>query len=225
MSTHPLTSSGPLRSIILLRGIPSIFDAFRERTATLTIPHTLACARTTKVRSLPALPKDCQTATAAAQAVDAAQTMVLVDIGDRKKAPVNYGAVFTSEPDDGPCWHCRREVKAHRKVGIPLRIRDDRFHHLLIVDIEGRACHAGCAYKFLKDRVSEHSCYEGRITVIRQVNEICFPGTKLIAAPDWRLHITNGGPFTDEQFDSEMRTFAPTPSLQFRLCSLTFGPS
>lgn len=217
-------TSGPLRSLIVMHGMPSIFVAFRDRTSTISIPRTAAVAPAAKMRTIP-LPKTAQAASATAAIIDAADA-VIVDLGNPKKVtPAAYGAVFTSEPDDGPCWHCRRNVKPERKVGIPLRIRDDRFHHLLIVDIEGRACHAGCAYKFIKDHVAEHACYEGRMTAMQQINEICAPGTKLVAAPDWRLHQMNGGPFSDEQFDKEMRTFAPTPSLQFRLCSLTFGPS
>lgn len=138
---------------------------------------------------------------------------------------MHYGAVFTSEPDDGPCWHCRRNVKPDCKVGIVVRIRDDRFHHLLIVDIEGTACNLKCAFKFVKDRASEHTCYVGRETAMKQINEICSPGVPLVAAPAWRLLSSNGGPFSDEQFDGETQYFAPTPNLQFRLCSLKFGAS
>lgn len=214
---------GAVRSMFLMIGIPSIHEAFRDRSSTITIPFTMAAAPTTKVRSVP-LSKAIVGHAQAAAAADAQQ--VIVDLGEAKKGNgTTYGAVFTSEPDDGECWHCRRQVKPERKVGIPLRIRDDRFHHLLIVDIEGTACHAGCAYKFIEDRIAEHVCYEGRATAMRQINEICNPGTTLVAAPDWRLLHTRKGPLSDEQFDKEMRTFAPTPCLQFRLATLTFGPS
>lgn len=219
----PLTS-GALQSLIQMVGISSIFEAFRDRVSTLTIPHTIAATKTTKVRSVP-LPKPVREAALAAALVDAATTGVVVDLGEQKKTPSSYGAVFTTVPDNGPCWHCRREVKPEFKVGIPLRIRDDRFHHLLIVDIEGRACNFKCAFKFAKDHISEHSCFEGRITAMQQINEICNPGTKLIAAPDWRLLKINGGSLTDEEFDGEVKAFVPTSNLQFRLCNLTFSSS
>jgi hypothetical protein len=222
-------TSGGLRSLILFHGVPSIFEAFRDRPATIEVPRTLAADRTTKVKTIP-IPKKTAAAAAEGAAINEAETAVggvavLVDLGEAKKPASSYGAVFTSEPDNGPCWYCRRDVKPETKVGIPLRIRDDRFHHLLIVDTEGRACNTSCAFKFVKEHASEHSCYEGRETAMQQINEICAPGTKLIAAPNWRLHKMNGGPMTDEEFDREVRTFVPTSNLQFRMCSLTFGPS
>lgn len=221
----PPLISGGLRSLIHMLGVHSIFEAFKNKTTTVEIPRTLAAAPTTKVRNIP-LPKKVRLAADKAAAVDEAESrqLVVVDLGEKKKNPESYGAVFTSEPDDGPCLHCRRQVGPD-KVGIPLRIRDDRFHHLLIVDFEGRACHLGCALRFIRDHVAEHSCYEGRETALKQINEICHPGTEIIAAPPWRLHKINGGPYTDEEFDKEKRTFVPTPNLQFRLCSLTFGPA
>lgn len=215
-------TAGSLRSQILFHHIPSLFATFRDRKNVLVIPFTLAAARTTKVRDLP-MPKGVTEAAAAALTA-VSQQRVVVDLGAVKKGATTYGAVYTSEPDSGSCWHCRRPVGIH-KVGIPLRVRDDRFHHLLIVDFEGRACHDGCAYKFILDHVAESVCYEGRATVMRQINEIRAPGTKLIPAPCWRLLQIHGGPLTDDQFDSAMQTFAPTPQLQYRLCSLSYGPS
>lgn len=223
----PSITSGDLRSLILMRGISSIFESFKERATPFTVPHTRAAEKSTKVRSL-TLPKGVvQSAVDGKKAGDS--EAVVVDLGKLEKNPGSYGAVFTSEPDDGPCWHCRREVGREsnrgRKVGIVLRVRDDRFHHLLIVDVEGRACNTSCELKFIRDHVGENICYEGRETALLQINEICSPGTPLVAAPDWRMLKMNGGPFTDEQFDREVRTFVPTPNLQFRLCELMFGPS
>lgn len=225
-------TSGSLRSLILMFGVPSIFEVFKNKTITIDIPRTQAAAPTTKVKSVvPQLPKSVQEAAAAGRAIDAAQQgpgggeKILVDMGERKKNPASYGAVFTSEPDDGDCWHCRRKVKPDKKVGIVLRVRDDRFHHLLIIDIEGTACNSRCALKFIRDHIGEHICYQGRETAMHQINEICAPGTQLVAARDWRLLKINKGPMDDEEFDGETREYLPTPNLQYRLCSLTFGPS
>lgn len=211
-------------------GIPSIYEAFRDKKTVILIPKTPAANPSSKVRSVP-LPKSAQSAAAAAAAVDAVESgvaasdhAVIVDLGDIKKTPASYGAVFTSEADDGVCWHCRQQVGPD-KVGIPLRIRDDRFHHLLIVDIEGRACDASCALAFIQDHVGEHSCYEGREVAMHQINEICNPGTTLLPARNWRLLKCNGGPMTPEEFKIHSRRLVPTPNLQFRLCSLTFGPA
>ncbi len=221
-------TSGALRSVILMHGVPSIFEAFATgRGKFLTIPHTVAADPTTKLKSL-AIPKATKQAAekgAVIKAADETVAAAVVDLGERKKDPSSYGVVFTKEPDNGECWHCRRQVKPERKVGIVLRTRDDRFHHLLIVDIEGRACDLRCALKFIKDHVGEHICYEGREAALRQINEICNPGTRLIPAQDWRLLEKNQGPFSDEKFDAEVRSFVPTPSLHFRLCSLQFAPA
>lgn len=219
-STAALTT-GALRSLLLVMGVSSMHESFQSRGAALTIPRTHAAAPSTKVRIAP-LPKK------ALEAATDAGTALVVDLGvagTGKKNAATYGAVFASEPTDGPCWHCKREVLPGHKVGIPLRIRDDRFHHVLIVDIEGRACNSSCAFAFVRDHVAEHSCYEGRETAMQQINEICSPGTTLRAAPNWRLLKINGGPLSDEEFNSGVCQFRPTPNLQLRLCSLTFGPS
>lgn len=226
-----------LRSIILLIGVPSIHDSFKNRSLKMTIPRTPAADPSTKVRSLPPIPKAAQEyARDAAIASDAHQqpaagggdtsTAVLVDIGDHSKkvSPASYAAVFLSDPTDGPCWHCRREV-GDKRMGIPLRIRDDRFHHNLIVDCEGRACNASCALAFVQDHAAEHTCYEGRVMALKQINELCNPGTKLVAAPSWRLLNLYGGPFTSEQFDACAQTFAPMPYLQYRQASVSYAPS
>lgn len=226
MAAVPTVTSGPLRSLILMMGVPSIFESFKNRGQKITIPRTLAADPSTKVKTLP-ISKAVKQDIAKAVAIDAVEStaLVVVDLGPRKKTPASCGAVFTSEPDNGPCWYCRREVKPESKVGIVLRVRDDRFHHFLIIDIEGRACNTSCALKFVKDHSGEHICYEGREIAMHQINEICAPGTRLVPAPDWRLLKTNGGPLSDEDFDKEVRKFIPTSNLQFRFCELSFAPA
>lgn len=217
-------TSGPLRSRILFFGVSSLFESFQNRERQrIVIPKIPMAPPTTKLRVVK-LPKASLAAAKDAKVVLEGEA-ALVDIGNHKKVANSgaYGLVYTSEPSNGECCHCLRQVKPEFKVGIPIRFRDDRFHHVIIVDIEDRACHLRCALAFLKSHARENMCYEGRITVLLQINEICNPGQPLLPAPGRRLHISRGGGLDDEAFDHGTKRIIPNPALKYQLCSLTYG--
>jgi hypothetical protein len=113
-------------------------------------------------------------------------------------------------------------TKDEKRVGIPLRMRDDKFHHMMIVDTEGIACSYSCACSFLADR-SCNDIFSGRLTILRKIFELISEGKeKLRSAPDISLLEENGGELTDEMFDSGSRGFTPNPCIHYRVCRTVF---
>src|SRR6185437_16435949 len=95
-------------------------------------------------------------------------------------------------------------------------------NHILIVDVEKRVCHFGCAYTFLKDRVKENICFEGRLTILKQMHEIIHPGKEIVPAPDWRLHKRNGGEMDDAKYHERQTVYIAQPRLKIVNCIVPF---
>lgn len=214
-------SSGHVRSLLTFFGISSIHDAFIKRTSDITIPHTKVAPLKQIVRvSLPQSHEDQKVINAA-----------IINLNDPTLSPelrassVTAKVTFSNDPGDGLCWYCHRPTIQDKRVGIPLRCRDDRLHHILIVDTEGIACTRRCAFAFLVERMGEKLCYDGRLLILRQIHEILEPGNVLKPAPNFRMLKMYGGPLTDEEFDEGTSTYVPIPTIQYRACGVTFSSS
>lgn len=194
-----------VRCNILFSEVGSLYELFKNRKRQITLYKGPAADATSKVRTL--IPSD--------------PNMCVVDLGNQ----ISKSVTFVTEPEPGRCWYCKRITKDETRVGIPVRMRDDKLHCMMIVDIEGRACHYSCAYSYLRDR--DHlDIYSGRLIILRKIFELIFEGKeKLNPAPDFSLLKENGGDLTDEMFDSGTRGFTANPCLKYRVCSAVFESS
>lgn len=186
-----------VRAVIHFEDVPSIHALFQTRSKTIILYKGPATEKTTKVKTLAGNP-----------------SAALVDL----KPPQNHqeGVLFTSEIEKGKCVHCGRITKEGR-VGVPIRMRDDKFHHILIVDVELCACNYACCHAFLKKN-SRDDVYAGRLIILRKIYELLFPGEPFKCAPDFRLLES----LSEEEFDSGARVFEPNPCLKYRVCSEVF---
>jgi len=189
-----------VRANILFSEVASIYELFRKRKKYIIIPKGPATDPTTKVKTLTTDP-----------------TTVVVDLTPSASSQT---VTYISDPEPGRCWHCKRWTKEGR-VGIPIKMRDDKFHHEIIVDIEGVACNYSCAYAFLNDR-SYRDIYSGRISILRKIYELLYPGQDLKMAPDFSLLKENGGPLTDEAFDSGAKGYCRNPAIRNHYASVIF---
>ncbi len=191
-----------VRSKILFAEVASIYDLFKNRKTKITLYKGPATDPSTKVKTL--IPHD--------------PSMCVVDL----TSSATRSVTFVEEPGPGRCLYCKRWTKDCSRVGIPIRMRDDRLHGMMIIDIEGRACNYSCAYSYLKDR-SYNDIYSGRLTILCKIYELLFGGLeKLKPAPDFSLLKENGGDLSDEAFDSGTRGFTQNPCLKYRVCSAVF---
>jgi hypothetical protein len=216
-------TTGHVRAVIIFMGIQSMREAFQSKSPDILIPVGKPMAKADKVKKLPVAAKVKKSQADAKLIQEKSGELAVVDIGEPKKT--SYGVVFTGRPTARFCWHCRREPPADSKIGIPIYLRDDRFNHILFVDIEGCACHEGCCYTFLKDKQRENVCYINRLTILGQIHEILLPGTAIIPAPSWRSLKSMEGDMTDEQFDKNQKKWSPVPVLVFRLCDMSYATS
>ncbi len=202
MSTKMIAAGPGVRANILFIEV-SLFKLFQERTRDIILYPGPATDPSTKVKTI--VPPDSQSA-----------------VVDLAILPIPQSITFTSDPPPGFCWSCRRETGAGR-TGIPVKMRDDKFHHMIIIDIEGTACHYSCVYFFLRIR-SHYDIYSGRIPILKKIFELSFPGQELKASPDPILLKQYGGEMDDERFDSGSQYFVPVPYLTYRVCSLVYEP-
>lgn len=205
---HPATSINPevargVRAIILFIEV-SLHELFQRRTQRIIIHEGPATEPSSKVKDI--APPDSSSA-----------------VVDLTTSVIPQSITFVSDPRPGRCKHCLRMTKEGR-VGIPVKMRDDKFHHTIIVDIEERACNYSCAYSFLRDK-SHLSIYSGRIYILKKIFELSYPGKELKAAPDPSLHKDHEGEMDDERFDSGARSYIPVPFLKYRLCSIVYEGS
>jgi hypothetical protein len=198
-------SSNHVRSNILFAEVGSVYELFRSRQRKITIYKGPATDATTKVKTLIAPESD----------------LCMVDLAPRLLS-VSKSVTFISEPIPGRCWYCKRWTKDGIRVGVPIKMKDDKFHHMMIVDIEGCACNYSCAYSYLK-RECKNDIFTGRLTILYKIFELIFQGKeKLVHAPDFSLLQENGGNLTDEEFDSGARGFTANPFLKYRYCCQVF---
>lgn len=122
----------------------------------------------------------------------------------------HYSNVIKHKKSDRPllkCTYCRRDIKGEY-VGLPVSMEMDKEHVSFFT--EGYYCHFGCAYANLKrvipvSRIHRDPLYMDAEQLLHCMYHKLYPNEprNIVEAPDWRLCRSNGGPLTDEEFDSK----------------------
>lgn len=118
------------------------------------------------------------------------------------------------------CGWCRREIK-HRPIGIPVLMEVDRHTGTVSFNVEDTYDKFGCALAALKRIYSCHHMYKDpkymdAEQLLHTMYHKMYPdkiGTRIKEANDWRLCKFNGGPLTDDEFDSEQYEYVQIPNL------------
>jgi len=139
----------------------------------------------------------------------------------------NYQTIFTTnhnlyqkeeENTIVKCKYCKRKILKNH-LGLPIRV--EKKGEELIFHILDSFCDFGCAFSFLKrknfeSRLFKSSSYINSEQLLYFFFYSVFPekeGEKIREKPDWDLLRENGGPLTDEEFDSGSIQFIPTPNV------------
>lgn len=117
------------------------------------------------------------------------------------------------------CLYCKRFIKGE-SVGIPL-VMERLKNKQLKFHTEGDYCNFGCALASLKrqigvSKIYRDPLYQNAECLLKTMFYYMHPDKKgypLKEAPDWRLSQENGGPLTDEEFDSQCYEYSKVPSL------------
>ena len=116
------------------------------------------------------------------------------------------------------CKYCKRgNLKS--PIGLPISMEIDNENvKFLVID---SFCDFGCTFSYLKRKNTESRLYRGPIytnaeQLLYSLYYRVYPdrvGKNIKDKPDWELLRENGGPLTDEEFDSEKADYFPIPSV------------
>ena len=117
------------------------------------------------------------------------------------------------------CKYCKRgSLKS--PIGLPISIEIDKED--VTFNVIDSFCDFGCAFSYLKRKKGESRIYRGPIydnaeQILYALYYRVYPdrvGKDIKDKPDWDLLRENGGPLTDEEFDSEKANYVPIPSVK-----------
>lgn len=161
------------------------------------------------------------------------------DVGQKESAEVfqfkdknnNYQTIYTTnhvsykqfseETNEKPiikCKYCKRG-NLKNSVGLPIAI--EKKDGVIIYYIIDSFCDFGCAFSFLKRKNSESRLFRNSLYMNAEQMLYCFyygvypdkVGEKIKEKPDWDLLRENGGPLTNEEFDSDSTEYVHVPSI------------
>lgn len=117
------------------------------------------------------------------------------------------------------CKYCKRgSLKS--PIGIPISMEIDKSE--VSFSVIDAFCDFGCAFSYLKRKNGESRIYRGPIyanaeQLLYALYYRVYPdrfGKNIKEKPDWELLRENGGPLTNEEFDSENAEYISIPSLK-----------
>ena len=125
------------------------------------------------------------------------------------------------------CKYCKRRMNGN-SVGIPVHMTKEE--DAVSFGVIDPCCDFGCAFSHLKRRMGESRLYRGPLYMNAEQMLYCmfyrmYPdkmGESIQEKPDWDLLIENGGPLSDEEFDSEVCEYVPIPSLVTYPCKTQY---
>jgi hypothetical protein len=116
------------------------------------------------------------------------------------------------------CKYCKRG-NLKKPIGLPISMEIDGPNiTFFVID---SFCDFGCAYSFLKRKISESHSYRGPLYMNAEQMLYCFyyrvypdrEGKSIKEKPDWDLLRENGGPLTSKEFDSDTSEYISVPSI------------
>jgi len=118
------------------------------------------------------------------------------------------------------CRWCRREIVG-TPIGIPISMKIDKITNDAYFNVEDTHCSFGCALAILKYIYSCNRLYRDPLYIDAEQLLHClyyrmYPDrkeTRIKESEDWRLLKSNGGPLTDEEYDSDVYTYLKTPHI------------
>lgn len=126
------------------------------------------------------------------------------------------------QPVKGKTWclWSKREIKGD-PVGIPVAMEIDRYTNKITFYVEDTYYDFSCAMAGLKRLYSCHRNYKDPLYMDAEQMLHCmyyrsYPdkiGTRITEAKDWRLLDINGGPLTEEEYDSEQHKYIQIPNV------------
>lgn len=118
------------------------------------------------------------------------------------------------------CLWSRREIKENA-IGIPISMEIDRHTNKITFYIEDTYANFECAMASLKRIYSCHRNYKDSLYMDAEQMLHCmyyrmYPdkiGTRITEAKDWRLLDINGGPLSEEEYDSDQHGYIQIPNV------------
>ena len=116
------------------------------------------------------------------------------------------------------CKYCKRgSLKSPIGLPISMEIKNDK----VTFNVIDAFCDFGCAFSYLKRKKMESRLYRGPIytnaeQLLYALYYRVYPdriGKNIKDKPDWELLRENGGPLTNEEFDSETADYVSIPSV------------
>jgi hypothetical protein len=132
----------------------------------------------------------------------------------------NIAKENTSDNSISFCRWCRREIIGN-PIGIPISMKIDRITNDSYFNVEDTHCSFGCALAILKYIYSCNRLYRDPLYIDAEQLLHClyyrmYPDrkeTRIKEAEDWRLLKSNGGPLTDDEYDSDKYVYLKTPHI------------
>lgn len=118
------------------------------------------------------------------------------------------------------CLWSKREIN-EESVGIPVAMEIDRYNNKITFYVEDAYYNFECAIAGLKRLYSCHRNYKDPLYMDAEQMLHCmyyrlYPdriGTRINEAKDWRLLDINGGPLTEEEYDSDQHKYIQLPNV------------
>lgn len=126
------------------------------------------------------------------------------------------------QPEKGKRWclWSKREITGE-SIGIPIAMDIDRYTNKITFYVEDTYYNFGCAMAALKRNYLCHRHYKDPLYMDAEQMLHCmyyrlYPekiGTRIVEAKDWRLLDLNGGPLTEEEYDSDQQSYIGIPNV------------
>ena len=117
------------------------------------------------------------------------------------------------------CKYCKRKILKN-PIGLPISMEINKDGDISFSVIDN-FCDFGCAFSYLKRKIGDSRIYRGPLYENAEQMLYClyyriYPkkkGESIKDKPEWDLLRENGGPLTDEEFDSDASIYVPVPTV------------
>ena len=114
------------------------------------------------------------------------------------------------------CLYCRRKILKN-PIGLPISMEIN--NEDISFSVVDNFCDFGCVFSYLKRKIGDSRMYRGPLyenaeQILYALYYRVYPdkkGENIKDKPDWDLLRENGGPLTNEEFDSDSYSYIPVP--------------